>query len=144
MSEIISEEILIDELNHFRYILTNYDFSEISNIVFFDLESLNYYLRTHEDNPIERQYNEIEMALDKLSPYLPSNITNDTIDVLSELLSTECYNTTLLKEHLIFNIKLDFIERVKSIHSEEEWNKLVFICKRLRQEKCLEEYNLTT
>ncbi|PKM94080.1 MAG: hypothetical protein CVU84_11510 [Firmicutes bacterium HGW-Firmicutes-1] len=142
MSEIMSEEVLIDELNHFRFVLTNYDFSEISNIVFFDMESLNYYLSTHEDNPIERQYQEIEIALNKLSPYLPSNISSDTIDVLSELLNTEYYNTTLLKEHLIFNIKLDFIERVKSIDSEEEWQKLLIICKRLRQEKCKEEFSV--
>lgn len=135
MPELISEQALVNELNHFRYILTSYDFSEIGNVIFFDIESLNCYLKTHEDNPFERQYREIEEVLSKLSPYLPSSIGQDTMEVLSDILDASYCNMDLLKEHLLFNIKLDFIERVKSIQTENEWLELISLCKQIRTEQ---------
>ncbi|MBC7959185.1 MAG: hypothetical protein H7X94_04885 [Vallitaleaceae bacterium] len=132
MPEIISEQTLMDELNHFRAILTHYDFAEISNVIFFDVESLNCYLKTYADNPFERQYRDIERILNKISPYLPSNISSDTIDALSEILDSSFCNMELLKDHFLFNVKLDFIERVKSIQTESEWQKLLTLCNDLR------------
>lgn len=135
MPEIISEKALVEELNHFRYILTNYDFSEISNVIFFDIESLNCYLKMYEDNPFERQYKDIETILDRISAYLPSNISNDTIEVLTDILDSSYCNMDLLKDHLLFNVKLDFIERVKNIQTEEEWQMLLVACDQLRLEQ---------
>lgn len=135
MQEIISEQALTKELNHFRFILTSYDFTEISNVIFFDIESLNCYLKMYEDNPFERQYRELEIILDKISAYLPSNISNDTIEVLNEILDSSYCNMDLLKDHLLFNVKLDFIERVKDIQTEEEWKKLLVTCNQLRLEQ---------
>jgi len=138
MTEIISEEVLVDELNHFRDILNHYDYEEVSNVIFFDIDSLNYYMQTHKDNPFERQYKEIETAFDLLSPYLPSSITEETIQMILEIMNRQDVESELVKENLLFNLKLEFIERVKGIQSEDEWNLLIAICKKLRNEKLLE------
>lgn len=135
MLEIISEQTLMDELNQFRCILTSYDFSEISNVIFFDVESLNCYLKMYEDNPFERQYREIENILDRISAYLPSNISSDTLEVLTEIFDSSYCNMDLLKDHLLFNVKLDFIESVKAIKTEEEWQTLLVTCNQLRLEQ---------
>lgn len=138
MPEIISEEILIDELNHFRYILTNYDFSEVSNIIFYNIESLNHYLKTYKNNPFERQYQEIEASLNKLSPYLPIGISGETIEIIAEVFDSQTNFPYSLKEDLLFSLKLDFIERVKNIKTEDEWLNLLSTCKKLRYEKSQE------
>jgi hypothetical protein len=138
MTEIISEEVLVDELNHFRDILNHYDYEEVSNVIFFDIDSLNYYMQTHKDNPFERQYKEIETAFDLLSPYLPSSITEETIQMILEIMNRQDVESELVKENLLFNLKLEFIERVKGIQSEDEWNLLIAICKKLRNEKLFE------
>ncbi len=135
MPEIISEEALIIELNHFRSILSDYDFTEISNVIFFDVESLNCYLKMYMDNPFERQYKELEIILDRISAYLPSTLSNDTMDILSDILDDSYCNMDLLRNHLLFNVKLDFIERVKDIKTEEEWQGLLAACNQLRLEQ---------
>lgn len=138
MTDIISEDVLVDELNHFRDVLNHYDYQEVSNVIFFDIDSLNYYMQTHKDNPFERQYKEIETAFNLLSPYLPSSITEETIEMILEIMSRQNVHSQLVKENLLFNLKLEFIERVKGIQSEDEWNRLIAICKKLRTEKILE------
>lgn len=139
MTDIISEEVLVDELNHFRNILNHYDYQEVSNVIFFDIDSLDYYMQTHKDNPFERQYREIESAFNMLSPYLPSSMTGETIDMILEIMNHQNIHSEIIKENLLFNLKLDFIERVKSIQSEDEWYRLIMICKKLRMEKLTEE-----
>lgn len=138
MSKPISKESLIGELNHFRDVLNNYDFSEISNIVFFDLNSLNHYLKNNEDNPFDRQYREIEHSLSILEPYLPCSLSGEMIEVLMDLLGCYEEDSDLLKEHFVFNIKMDFIEQVKGIENEGEWQYLLQLCEDLRYEKSLE------
>lgn len=135
MPDVISEELLVDELNHFRYILTNYDFSEVSNIIFYNIESLSLYLENYKDNPFERQYQEIETSLNKLSPYLPVGISKETINSIFEIFDSKPYFAYILKEDLLFNLKLNFIEKVKNIKTEEEWLSLINICKKLRKDK---------
>lgn len=134
-TEIISKEALVDELNKFRDILINYDFSEISNIVFFDVQSLNIYLKTHDGNPFERQYEEIEKILNKIISYLPTTISNDTIELLTEILDSKYQNKEVVRENILFNIKMDFIDRVRAINSNDEWNKLLLVCEKIRAEK---------
>lgn len=138
MCDILSEERLINELNHFRYILTNYDFSEISNLIFFDIKSLNLYLLNNKDNPFERQYLEIETSLNKLSPYIPVDLSNDVLDTIIEIFSFNSNASEILKENLLFNLKFDFIEHVKNIRTEDEWLNLLNTCKKLRFEKMQE------
>ena len=132
---IMSEKELEDELNSFRDILLHYDFSEVENIIFFDVESLNYYLQTNKENPFERQYQALEEKLNHLAPFIPTNATEETIKVLTEILSVKYDDKKIIKENILFNIKMDFIERVKNLKSENDWSYLVAICKKIRSEK---------
>lgn len=138
MTEVISEEVLVNELNHFRDILNNYDYQEVSNVIFFDIDSLDYYMKTHKDNPFERQYREIESAFNLLSPYLPSSMTSETIEILLDIMKSQNVHSEIAKENVLFNMKLDFIEQVKNIQSEDEWSRLIGVCKKLRLEKLFE------
>ncbi|MCT4542072.1 MAG: hypothetical protein N4A63_00875 [Vallitalea sp.] len=135
MTNIISEVELENKLNEFRDILINYDYSEIDNIIFFDINSLNYYIENNKENPFEKQYDAIEKILNSIYIYLPCSISDDTINVISKILNVKYGDETLVKQNLLFNIKLEFIEMVKNISSEEEWQNLVLLCKKIRTTK---------
>lgn len=136
MGKIISEQKLIKKLNQFRDILLNYDFSEVKNIVFFDVNSLQCYLKTFKNNPFERQYCELDALMNEMLPYLPSALPLDVLQAINDAMG---YTDDAFKEQVLMNMKLDFIERVKEINSEHEWQQLVDFCVQLRREK---EYEL--
>ncbi|MCT4685883.1 hypothetical protein [Vallitalea sp.] len=135
MTDIISETELEIKLNEFRDVLINYDYSEIENVIFFDINSLNYYIENNEGNPFEKQYDAIEKILNSIYLYLPCSLSDDTINVISEILNVKYGDEAIVKQNVLFNIKLEFIDMVKNISSEEEWNKLVQLCKKIRNTK---------
>ena len=135
MTDIISESELEIKLNEFRDVLLNYDYSDIENIIFFDVNSLNYYIENNKDNPFEKQYDAIEKILDTIYQYLPCSLSDDTINVISEIMNVKYQDEKLIKQNILFNVKLEFIEMVKNISTEDEWNRLVLICKRIRNTK---------
>jgi hypothetical protein len=131
---IISEEDLEVALNNFRDVLLNYDYSELSNVIFLDVESLTEYINNNKGNPFEKQYNELEDILDKIISYLPNSLPNDTIDVLTKILNTNYNNEDLVRKNILFNIKMDFIQHVKNIDNNE-WLELINKCKQIRLSK---------
>ncbi|QUH28594.1 hypothetical protein [Vallitalea guaymasensis] len=135
MTDIISETELEIKLNEFRDILINYDYSEIENVIFFDINSLNYYIENNEGNPFEKQYDAIEKILNSIYLYLPCSLSDDTINVISEILNVKYGDEAIVKQNVLFNIKLEFIDMVKNISTEEEWKKLVQLCKKIRNTK---------
>lgn len=135
MINIISETELENKLNQFRDVLIHYDYSEIENVIFFDINSLNHYIENYKENPFEKQYNAIEKILDSIYPYLPGSLPNDTINIISKILNVKYGDEELVKQNVLFNIKLEFIEMVKEISTETEWNKLVDLCKKIRRSK---------
>lgn len=137
MTNIISENELENKLNQFRDVLINYDYSEIENVIFFDISSLNHYLENYKENPFEKQYDAIEKILNSIYPYLPGSLPSDTINLISKIINVKCQDEELIKQNVLFNIKLDFIEMVKDISTEEEWVNLVNLCKQIRNSKTL-------
>jgi hypothetical protein len=135
MTDIISESQLEIKLNEFRDVLINYDYSEIENVIFFDINSLNYYIENNRGNPFEKQYDAIEDILNSIYLYLPCSLSDDTIDVISEILDVKYGDEALVKQNLLFNIKLEFIDMVKNISTEDEWKRLVQLCKKIRNTK---------
>jgi hypothetical protein len=131
---IINEEDLEVALNNFRDVLLNYDYSELSNVIFLDVESLTEYINNNKGNPFEKQYNELEDILDKIISYLPNSLPNDTIDVLTKILNTNYNNEDLVRKNILFNIKMDFIQHVKNIDNNE-WLELINKCKQIRLSK---------
>ncbi|MCT4596867.1 MAG: hypothetical protein N4A50_03170 [Vallitalea sp.] len=134
---IISENELENKLNQFRDVLINYDYSEIENVIFFDINSLNHYIENYKENPFEKQYDAIENILNSIYPYLPGSLPSDTINLISKIINVKSQDEELIKQNVLFNIKLDFIEMVKDISTEQEWNDLVELCKKIRYSKTL-------
>lgn len=134
---IISENELENKLNQFRDVLINYDYSEIDNVIFFDINSLNHYIENYKENPFEKQYDAIENILNSIYPYLPGSLPSDTINLISKIINVKSQDEELIKQNVLFNIKLDFIEMVKDISTEKEWNDLVELCKKIRYSKTL-------
>ncbi|QUI21756.1 hypothetical protein HZI73_05370 [Vallitalea pronyensis] len=135
MTDIISEIELENKLNQFRDVLINYDYSDIDNVIFFDIQSLNHYIEHYKGNPFEKQYDAIEKILDSIYSYLPGSLPDDTINVISKILNVKYGDETIVKQNVLFNIKLEFIEMVKNISTEAEWRQLVALCKKIRSTK---------
>lgn len=135
MGDILTENELVKNLNQFRNVLVDYDYSEVNNVIFLNLESLNSYMKTHKNNPFERQYYDLEKIFNKIIPYIPSNIPNEAIDAITNILESRENDKELIKKNITFNIKMDFIQTVKSITSEKDWNQLLKICNDIRESK---------
>lgn len=135
MTDIISEIELEHKLNQFRDVLINYDYSDIDNVIFFDIQSLNHYIEHYKGNPFEKQYDAIEKILDSIYSYLPGSLPDDTINVISKILNVKYGDETIVKQNVLFNIKLEFIEMVKNISTDAEWRQLVALCKKIRSTK---------
>lgn len=131
----ITEKELVNNLNEFRDVLLNYDYSEVDNVIFLNIESLNYYIKTHKNNPFERQYQDLERLFNKIMPYIPSNIPNEAIEVITKLLKSRYNDDKIIKKNIDFNIRMDFIQTIKCIRTEEQWNKLVEECKSIFNSK---------
>lgn len=132
MTDIISENELVNELNKFKDVLFNYDYSSIDNVIFFDVSSLNHYIENYEDNPFEQQYKALEEILDNILPYLPNNLPDDTIEIITKILDVKYDDKEIVKQNIDFNIKLEFIQTAKNIKSDKEWDKIVHLCKKRR------------
>ena len=134
-AEVLSEEDLILNLNEFRDTLINYDFSEVKNVVFLNVASLNTYIKNNKNNPFTRQYREIETLFNKIMPYIPSNIPNEAVEAITKILETKYDDKSVIKKNIYLNVKMDFIRTVKNIHSEKQWSQLLTMCKRIRNAK---------
>lgn len=129
---LISEEDLEKALNKFRDILLNYDYSELSNVIFLDVESLTEYINNYKGNPFEKQYYELEGVLDDIIPYLPNSIPDDTIEIITKIFDTKFHDEKLIRDNINFNIKMDFIQYAKNIQNDNEWLELINKCKQIR------------
>ena len=59
------------ELENLRDLINNFDYSELKNVTFINLESLFTYIAQVEDNPFRRQYEAMQSSLDILEPFIP-------------------------------------------------------------------------
>lgn len=125
--EILTDEQIEYYLNELRNTLTNYDFSDVSNLLFFDIESFSYYLNNTVNNPFEMQYQEIESILTLLSPYIGTSIPSDIMELFEDLGYEISYNN-ILTNNLFLSAKLDFLDRIKSTESQRDWLLLIDEC----------------
>ena len=120
-TEIISEKELETKLNEFRHVLLDYDYSDVENVVFMNIDALNAYIKKHQDNPFERQYNDLEKIFNSIIPFIPSSIPDEAVEAITNILETKYEDRDVIKKNIQFNVKMDFIETVKGLSSEREW-----------------------
>lgn len=136
MSNILSREELFFELDNLRDLIQNFDYSELENVTFLNLESLFTYIAEVEDNPFQRQYEALEAALDKLEPFIPFTSRERARGFLIKMNQVETNEEIeWLKEEFSNKVRNDFVNMIRLIDSEEEWLHLKEICEILRQSK---------
>ncbi|NMA84539.1 MAG: hypothetical protein GX962_11860 [Epulopiscium sp.] len=136
MYSILSKIELQQYLNQFRTLATNLDYSQFDNIIFFNLESFYSYMENISGHPFQEQYDDLEKILDIIEPYLPFAV-GDT--ALAFLLEATYVNDEIEMEQLKLKygsrLRMDFINLVQNILSEEEWEYILQLCETIRQEK---------
>ncbi len=140
MSTVLTQHQLETHLNQFRHILSHFDYSSIKNVRFFNLESFLSYMDTIEDNPFQKQYDDLQNELDHIQPYLPfisSKRAKDFLNALST--STDDEEVEEIKKDFTIKLRHDFINLSRSITTDEEWKRIIDICEeiRLRKEEML-------
>ena len=87
MATLLTKHELEVELEDFRHLLSDFDYSSIKNITFLNLDAFLAYMENVEGNPFKLQYNALQKKLDILQPYLPfvsSQRANEFLEALSQ------------------------------------------------------------
>lgn len=136
MTCILTQEQLYNELNNLKYLVNNFDYSELKNVTFINLESLFTYIAEIEDNPFQRQYEALQTSLDILEPFIPFATGEKAKEFLIQVSQTTSdEEIQWLKQEYINKMRIDFVNVIRMITSEDEWNYLVQICESIRQSK---------
>ncbi len=136
MSTLLTKEELAYHLSHFREILTNFDFSEIKNIRFFNLESFYHYMDHVANNPFKRQYEALEKQLDYIQPYIPFVSEERADKFLKELAhAVTDEESQKIKESYAKKLRLDFLNVSRFITTQEEWENIMDACEQIRLHK---------
>ncbi|HHW67040.1 hypothetical protein [Defluviitalea raffinosedens] len=136
MTNILTSQQLSDELNKLKSLINDFDYSELRNVTFLNLESLYTYISEVEDNPFQRQYEALQASLDILEPYIPFAIgerAREFLILASQMTTDE--EIEALKQDYLERMRLDFVNTIRMIQSEEEWKYLTQICETIRQSK---------
>lgn len=136
MSQLLTKEELAYHLSLFREILTNFDFSEIKNIRFFNLESFYHYMNHVPNNPFKRQYEALEEQLDYIQPYIPfmsEERADEFLKELAQAVSEE--ESQKIKDAYTKKLRMDFMNIARIATTEEEWQNIMNACEQIRQHK---------
>lgn len=133
MEPILSQQELSNQLNEFRDIIQHFDYSEIKNVTFINLESLYTYIAQVEDNPFEKQYQALHKILDIIEPYLPFAMGNTAVEFLVQASMVSSHEEMeSLKKRFSSKTRLEFMNAVRGITQDDEWQYLVNICENIR------------
>ncbi len=140
MPALLSKQELKFELEDFRHILSDFDYSPIKNITFLNLDAFLAYMENVEGNPFKRQYEALEQKLDVLQPYLPfvtASRANEFLEALSLAQTDE--EAAQIKKDFTKILRDDFIKFSRTITTPDQWAHTIEVCEeiRLRKEEML-------
>lgn len=140
MATLLTKQELEIQLEDFRHILSNFDYSSLKNISFLNLDAFFAYMENVEGNPFKAQYDALQSKLDILQPYLPfvsANRANEFIEALSRTHSDE--EVTAVKQTFTKMLRDDFIKFSRTLTTNDQWQRIVSVCEeiRLRKEEML-------
>lgn len=129
----ISEKQLKNNLYILKKIMSNFNYKDIYNIVFLNLDSFYYYLQKNYNN----EYN-INKIFEEIEPYIPLALCVDTniLNILNKALTT-CSLDLFCKTKKQFyeNAKIKFLSLIKHC-KDDDFYKIISLCERLRQTVC--------
>lgn len=139
MENVLTQSELLTELNNFKYNLQNFDYSNIKNITFINLDALYYYIENIEDNPFKIQYEKLQKILDIIEPYIPFSIDSDIIDILDiTSISSNDEESHMIKNFFSLKKRINFMNSVRIITTDEQWQYLIDTCEKIRNIKISE------
>lgn len=141
MAQLLTKQELATHLSNFREILSNFDYSALKNIRFFNLDSLYTYMDTIKGNPFEQQYKALQKELDYIQPYLPfvsSERAAEFLTLIAKAKNDE--EVTLIKKDYTQKLRRDFIDLARTTTTTAQWDEVVNSCEAIRlhkEEMCL-------
>lgn len=130
MDNILTQERLLEELEKFKFTLENFDYSDIKNIIFINLDSLYCYIENIEDNPFKLQYKKLQNILDIIEPYIPFTTENEYVNITD--MNEDFTELEDIKRAFSAKKRFNFINYIRSITTESEWQDVISICKDIR------------
>lgn len=130
MDNILTQERLLEELEKFKFTLENFDYSDIKNIIFINLDSLYCYIENIEDNPFKLQYKKLQNILDIIEPYIPFTTENEYVNITD--MNENFTELEDIKRAFSAKKRFNFINYIRSITTESEWQDVISICKDIR------------
>lgn len=136
MAQLLTQMQLKYHLNSFRHILKDFDYSELNNIRFLNLESFYTYMETVEGNPFQKQYNALQKELDILQPYLPFISSARAKEFLHAITKTQDEDEIQsIKQEYTKKLRQDFIHFSRTVTTDSEWENLISTCEEIRSRK---------
>ncbi len=136
MQQVLSSQELYGHLNDFRKTLQEFDYSNLGNIRFLNLEAVYAYMETVKDNPFTRQYTQLQDILDIVQPYLPFLSSQRAKDFLIHISTvTDDEEATFLKLEYAKKLRMDFINIARKTTCEDDWALIMKICEQIRSRK---------
>ena len=140
MPTLLSKQELEFELNDFRHIISDFDYSALKNITFLNADAFIAYMENVEGNPFKQQYSALQNKLDILQPYLPfvsEERANEFLEALSHTHSDDEVN--LVKKRFTKTLRDDFIKFSRTVTTTDQWHHVLNTCEeiRLRKEEML-------
>lgn len=140
MSTLLTKQELERELEDFRHLLSDFDYSSIKNITFLNLDAFLAYMENIEGNPFKLQYEALQNKLDILQPYLPfvsAKRANEFLEALGQTHSNE--EVCEVKKIFTKILRDDFIKFSRTVTTNLEWSHTIEVCEaiRLRKEEML-------
>lgn len=136
MATLLTKQELEMELDDFRHLLADFDYSAIKNITFLNLNAFLAYMENVEGNPFQRQFKALQDKLDILQPYLPfvsSTRANQFLEDMSNAQNDE--ESLSIKKDYTKILRDDFIKFSRTVKSNDEWQSAVEVCEKIRLKK---------
>lgn len=140
MPTLLTKHELENELEDFRHILSDFDYSSIKKITFLNLDAFLAYMENVEGNPFKVQYNALQKKLDILQPYLPfvsAKRANEFLEALGK--AQDDNEIKCIKQNFTKILRDDFIKFSRTVTTHAEWERTIKVCEeiRLRKEEML-------
>ncbi len=140
MATLLTQMELREHLQHFKSILTDFDYSALGNIRFFNLDAFYAYMDHVEGNPFQQQYKALQHELDFIQPYLPFVSSKRAKDFLEALATTtNDQEVEQIKREYTTKLRQDFIQFSRTLTTDAQWEDVLKTCEeiRLRKEEML-------
>ncbi len=129
----VTEEQLIVPLDLLRNILQNFDYDNIKNIIFLDMESFYIFINQYTQVPVDTT---IEEIMETIEPCIPVSlcIDHEILDIfLNASVSSNEEQFKKLERDFYKRARMDFLNTVKNATTEPQWNGIVSTCVLIRK-----------